>query len=154
MPGSWPTWELPSLTDKTCTVTSRATNRYNCIAWAASEDHRNWWPDPLRIGYWPLPKREVTIPAFIEAYRTIGYEVCADDSLEAGLEKIAIFAIRDPFGMIVPTHAALQLQSGEWTSKLGPFEDISHITVSSVAAFTIRTAAWLKSSPREWYEVT
>jgi hypothetical protein len=26
----------------------------------------------------------------------------------------------------VPTHAALQLPSGEWTSKLGPFEDISH----------------------------
>ena len=34
--------------------------------------------------------------------------------------------------MSVPTHAALQLESGAWTSKLGDFEDIEHVTVDAV----------------------
>jgi hypothetical protein len=38
------------------------------------------------------------------------------------MEKIAIFA--DATGS--PTHAARQLTSGRWTSKLGEAEDIEH----------------------------
>jgi hypothetical protein len=41
--------------------------------------------------------------------------------LEPGLEKIAIFAKGGR-----PTHAARQLGSGRWTSKLGRAEDIEH----------------------------
>jgi hypothetical protein len=73
--------------------------------------------------------------AFVEAFQSLGYQVCASPSLEAGVEKIAIFGIRnlDPHGpSVLPTHAALQLKSGEWTSKLGMFEDISHLTVDCV----------------------
>jgi hypothetical protein len=33
----------------------------------------------------------------------------------------------------IPTHAALQLESGDWTSKLGDFEDISHSTIEAVS---------------------
>jgi hypothetical protein len=33
----------------------------------------------------------------------------------------------------MPTHAALQLESGLWTSKLGEFEDINHLTPNAVA---------------------
>jgi hypothetical protein len=45
-----------------------------------------------------------------------------DGSLEAGFEKVALFADAQQ----TPKHAARQLQSGSWTSKLGPEEDISH----------------------------
>lgn len=130
MPGSWPQHELPNLTDDTCKVTSARTNRYNCIAWAAGNQTRNWWPDPWGIGYWPpsVP-RVVSMEVFIEAFSTLGYELCYDNSLEAGMEKVALYGTENSDGNIIPTHAALQLESGEWSSKLGPFEDVSHNTL-------------------------
>jgi hypothetical protein len=51
----------------------------------------------------------------------LGYLVCDQDQLETGYEKIALFALAD-----LPKHAARQLPSGRWTSKLGPMEDIEH----------------------------
>lgn len=61
----------------------------------------------------------------MRAYGTLGYALCLDGSLEAGTEKIALYG-RGPVGNEVPTHAAQQLPNGEWTSKLGPFEDVAH----------------------------
>jgi hypothetical protein len=132
MPGSWPTHELPNLTPDTCEVTSPATPQYNCIAWAAKDALRNWWPDDQDIGFWPITRREESIDAFIEAYRTLGYEPCIGGLLEEGIEKIAIFGTQNRDGSSNPTHAALQLESGKWTSKLGPFEDVTHESVDDV----------------------
>ncbi len=42
--------------------------------------------------------------------------------LNFGFEKVALFV--DAAGM--PTHAARQVNSGAWTSKLGNSEDIEH----------------------------
>lgn len=50
-----------------------------------------------------------------------GYERCADGVLEEGVEKIALYARADQV-----QHAALQLPSGRWTSKLGDDCDIEH----------------------------
>ncbi len=58
----------------------------------------------------------------MRAYATIGYSECANGSLENGFEKIALYA--DGEGQV--THAARQLPSGKWTSKLGDLEDIEH----------------------------
>lgn len=129
--GSWPEDELPYLTADTCQITSEASRQYNCIAWAAQDEINNWWPDDMDVGYWPpnVP-RKVTIDAFVQAYQTLGYRLCHKGTVEAGLEKIAIFGI-GPEGLEVPTHAARQLKSGEWTSKLGPFEDVTHPDVNS-----------------------
>jgi hypothetical protein len=66
--------------------------------------------------------REVSCNAFVAAFLTLGYAACADESVEPGFEKVALFA--DPEG--VPTHAARQLPTGRWTSKLGQSEDIEH----------------------------
>jgi hypothetical protein len=75
MPGSWPTSELPNLNDNNCQVTSMASRRYNCIAWAARENTRWWWPDPLGVGYWPSGvQRSETPEAFVAAYSTLGFE--------------------------------------------------------------------------------
>lgn len=132
MPGSWPQHELPNLTDHNCTVASPVTCRYNCIAWAAGNNTRNWWPDPMGVGYWPhgVP-REVTTAAFLAAYATVGFKLTFDGNLQDGIEKLAVYGKGQP-GAEIPTHAALQLQSGEWTSKLGPFEDIVHTTPDAV----------------------
>ncbi len=132
MLGSWPAHELPGLSDLSCEVTSPATRRYNCLAWAAAETFRNWWPDPLGVGYWPpTVPREVTTAAFIRAFGTRGFRLCFDGTLEAGIEKIGIYGQGTP-GAEIPTHAALQLEDGEWTSKLGPFEDVKHTTPNAV----------------------
>ena len=130
MPGSWPQQEFPALTDQNCAVVSPITRRYNCLAWAAANNARWWWPDAMGIGYWPpnVP-REETVDAFLRAYGTLGYSQCADGSLELDIEKIVIYL--DTSG--TPTHAALQLQDGRWTSKMGGYEDIEHATPEALS---------------------
>ncbi len=104
-------------------ITSPQTLNYNCIAWAASETNRKWWP----IGaHWPqnIP-REETVAAFILAFATRNYEPCDNGTLEDGYEKVVIYVDSSQ----TPTHMARQLSSGRWTSKLGDLEDIEHETL-------------------------
>ena len=52
--------------------TSPKTEDYNCIAWAADDQDRWWWPDPNN--YWPQEVlRVVILDAFIEAFRGLRY---------------------------------------------------------------------------------
>lgn len=96
---------------------------YNCIAWAADDTTRWWWPGPEEISYWPPNVSRIeTLEAFVEAFATLGYKPCDNDLLEPEFEKIAIFV--DSKGE--PTHAARQLPNGKWTSKLGRLEDVEH----------------------------
>lgn len=132
MAGSWSLQELPHLNESNHSVESPCTSRYNCIAWAAGMDDRWWWPDSRGIGFWPKNVlREETISAFVQAFAAIGYVQCVDGLLENNFEKIAIYAKRD-LGILVPTHAARQLPDGRWASKLGPLEDIYHLSSDSV----------------------
>ncbi len=110
----------PQLASEGYSVESPPDARYNCIAWAAGDVFNWWWPNP--IGYWPLnvPK-ESTVTAFTLLFEQLGYTVCRDESLEEGYEKIALYAL----GRIVK-HAARQLTSGRWTSKVGQNIDIEH----------------------------
>ncbi len=112
---------FPNLRTSDYSVTSPQASEYNCIAWAASEDDRWWWPS--QDSYWPknVPVQE-TLEAFIKAYETVGYETCDNPKLEMGVEKIAIYVNDNG----KPSHASRQLQSGKWTSKLGNLEDIEH----------------------------
>src|ERR1700723_154108 len=149
MPGSWPPHQLPNLTENNCVETSPQHFGYNCIAWAAGDNTRWWWPIPVRgINYWPkgVPRQE-TLDAFALAFATRGFAECADGSLEAGIEKIAIFAKRIGISLI-PTHAAFQLESGQWSSKLGTFEDISHVTLDAVNGPLYGEAVRFMSRPR------
>jgi hypothetical protein len=114
---------FPRLAQTTFALESPATDLYNCIAWAAEQNNVWWWPDPLNVSFWPLgiPRVE-TLEAFEQAYSLLGYQRCADPTLESGFQKIAIFADQQR----KPTHAARQLPDGDWTSKIGELEDISH----------------------------
>jgi hypothetical protein len=104
--------------------TSPADPHYNCIAWAAGDTGKWWWPTPeLEDAFWPAGvAREETILAFQEAFATLGYFLCDGEELEPGFEKIALFA--DDQG--IPSHAARQVPKGSWTSKIGELEDIEH----------------------------
>jgi len=72
--------------------------------------------------YWPIGvSRAETLEGFIEASATLGFTLCDATEYEKGFEKVAIYV--DTSGK--PTHAARQLSSGLWTSKLGK-QDIAH----------------------------
>ena len=124
---------FPKLTDMSAEITSPATSRYNCIAWAVGENSRFWWPDQAHVGYWPPDaKREETKEAFMQAFRTLGFIVCKNGELKMGIEKIALFGT-GAAGSEKPTHAARQLECGKWTSKLGSSVDIIHADVEDVS---------------------
>lgn len=109
--------------------------RYNCFAWVVG-DNQHWWEpfdprwniqDPIPNRFWPFDTpMTLTIDSLVEAYATRGFVVCDDGGLEIGHEKIAIYAKE---GSDRPTHAAVQLDTGAWASKIGDWEDIHHQSV-------------------------
>ncbi|MBI3604951.1 MAG: hypothetical protein HY202_02870 [Nitrospirae bacterium] len=118
---------FPNLSRLEYQITSPQTPEYNCIAWAACDNTRWWWP--ANDYFWPEGvERNETLEAFIQAYKTFGFESCQTQLLETGFEKVAIYV--DSHGG--PTHAARQLRSGKWTSKLGPYKDIEHNSLESL----------------------
>jgi len=113
---------FPRLRGGNYQVTSPREDAYNCVAWAAGDTSRWWWPDDPR-GHWPddIPRTE-TLEAFRDAFATLGYVVGTGEGVEPDFEKLALFADDQE----VPRHVARQLPSGRWTSKLGLLEDIEH----------------------------
>ena len=59
-----------------------------------------------------------------------GYSLCEDNAKEPGYEKIALYAFVGQ-----STHAARQLADGQWTSKVGQFEDITHPSLENLAGY-------------------
>ena len=120
---------FPRLREDQAEITSLRDFRYNCVAWAAGDVSRWWWPTEPTVAYWPDGvAREETVMRFIEAFATLGYEAASTGDPEPDIEKVAIFALKN-----VPTHVARQLPNGSWTSKLGSLEDISHRDIYSLS---------------------
>ena len=118
--------DFPRLTPANHRITSPPSPDYNCVAWPAG-DTEHWWQPGI---YWPFPvtSEEFGVGALAQAFRSLGYEPEADDSREPGFEKVALYG-----SSLLYTHAARQLPSGKWTSKLGGAEDIEHDTPDDVA---------------------
>ena len=120
-----PHTRFPNLITDGYSIASPQTETYNCIAWAAGQTDRWWWPGPPGPphSYWPpdIPW-DASADCFALAFGTLGYEPCQDDSYEAGYEKVALYA--DTGGGV--THMARQIPTGLWTSKLGRSFDIEH----------------------------
>ena len=122
-----PSANFPHLTPANHRETSPADPRYNCVAWAA-EDTSRWWQPGV---YWrpaDWPGNDFGLGALERAFRELGYEDAADDSLEPGFLKVALYG-----SGLLYTHAARQLPSGKWTSKLGKGVVIEHDTPEVVA---------------------
>ena len=119
--------EFPRLTAANHRVTSPATSDYNCVAWSAG-DTEHWWQPGV---FWPglPPCGDFGIGVLERAFAELGYSDCgSDDRLEQGIEKVALFGSGAFY-----THAARQLPTGKWTSKLGRDVDIEHDTPDDVA---------------------
>lgn len=114
---------FPTLLNSHYSITSPAETDYNCIAWAAGDMTAWWEPDPQYICFWPdnIP-RVYTVEAYIKAFESLGFTQCQDTGYEEDFEKVAIYIALNG----KPAHAARQLRSGLWTSKLGNLEDIEH----------------------------
>ena len=68
-----------------------------------------------------------SLEAFTEMYARFGYTSCVDGSLEEGYLKVALYLKSG-----IPSHAARQLPTGEWGSKLGEAHDIHHRSIETL----------------------
>jgi hypothetical protein len=138
--------QIPRLAAASYRVTSPRDFNYNCFAWAAGDNSHVWSPTLIGSGvFWPpgIPALP-TLSGTIDAYVRVGFEVCESADLEDGIEKIAIFT--DSAGE--PRHAARQLPSGSWTSKLGNHVDIEHGDVKAVGGLMYGEPTVFMSRPR------
>ncbi len=135
---------FPNLTHKNHSITSPASDNYNCIAWAFEVTDRWMWPGDLD-SYWPsgVSGRD-KLETIIQLYLDEGYEKCESGEREEGYKKVAIYMNQDD-----PTHAALQLDSGHWTSKLGGWEDIEHDTLEALEGESYGQAIIFLRKPRD-----
>ena len=144
--------EFPNTVHEALIPTSPVTTDYNCIAWAYGRNDKWYWPDALGAKFWPATVPRVdNVDAFIQLFQGIGYEVCEDDALEEGYEKIAIYTKNGE-----PKHAARQLPSGRWTSKLGKEFDVEHSIFSLNGGFYGDATVFMrreKAQPRKKDEV-
>ena len=82
--------ELPNLKGTRFRITSPQDRDYNCIAWAAEDTSRAWWPGEL---HWPagVPEKD-SIEAFVSAFETLGYsEINNVGPPEEGVARVALF---------------------------------------------------------------
>lgn len=118
---------FPFLTPHNHLVTSPAQPDYNCVAWATG-DMAHWWQPGV---YWPLPTPpgDFGLAVLEQLFLSLGYQDCGkNESLEPGFEKVALYGSGAYYA-----HAARQLLSGKWTSKLGREEDIEHDTPADIS---------------------
>ena len=125
---TWIDRQLPRLASEGYSVTSAPDDCYNCIAYAAGENHR-WWTHLIGDEYyWPEhASRTPHIASLVEVFAGLGFAICPDARLERGCEKVALYRRGNRW-----SHAARQLPDGTWSSKLGPDEDITHSTPQSL----------------------
>ena len=95
---------------------------YNCIAFAAHDRKRRWWPVDGSDYFWPNKDRGEELEVFVRAFSDLGYTTCLTHEYEEHFEKVAIYT-KDGF----VTHMSRQIIGGLWVSKLGPEEDIAHL---------------------------
>ena len=119
--------QVPRLQPENHRITSPATDEYNCVAWV-ERDSQHWWEPGF---YWPSsvpePTGDVDLPAYVDLFLQLGFEICGSGSLEPGYLKIALYASRGQFH-----HVAKQLPSGAWSSKIGFLHDVRHETVGAL----------------------
>jgi hypothetical protein len=117
---------FPRLTLTNHCITSPLSTDYNCIGWSAG-DTEHWWQPGV---YWPIAAvpDDFGIAALEALFTALGFVPGGDTSREEGFDKVALYADKEFY-----THAARQLSTGKWTSKLGGSEDIEHDTPEDVA---------------------
>src|SRR6185312_3429657 len=115
-------------------VTSHATPRYNCLAFA-NGDERNWWeshPYGSKV-YWPPSlRREDSLENWVRIFESEGYTECNNRDPEPGKHKVALYVDLDDMS---PTHVAIST-GHKWKSKLGKLQDIEHDSLDLLEGYS------------------
>jgi hypothetical protein len=115
----------PNINKDNHVITSRAARAYNCVAWVLGDEKKWYEPTPSGQYTWPSNKnQDYSLKAYVQMFSEHGFQVCEEGISEHGRQRIALYAKDGEF-----THAALQLPTGRWSSKLGTWEDIDHDTL-------------------------
>src|SRR5262249_13007391 len=135
---------FPRSTPATLIEKSPATPAYNCIAWTLGQS--NVWYDTAPGYYWPPRVRRpaTVVTNVIERYRRLGFVECESLDLEPGMEKVVLYSTDGQF-----QHAALQLENGKWTSKLGCYEDVEHDLADALLGGELEKIAAVLMRPRK-----
>ena len=127
-------FNFPNLRDDAYYKTSESSIDYNCVAWIFG-DTENWWepaPEEETAAYWPPGiLRESSLASYLELFASSGYAPCENGSFETGFTKIAIYWNPQEREF---NHVAKQID-GRWSSKIGPWEDITHVTLESLEGY-------------------
>ena len=119
---------FPNLASEGFEIVEQPSERYNCIAYAADDTSKWWWPDG--INYWPpWATLDDRMESLKEVFAGLGYEQCQNSDAEEGYQKVALYGFQDRFG-----HAALQMPDGRWRSKMGQGPVIEHRSPESLSA--------------------
>jgi hypothetical protein len=101
---------------------------YNCCAWALGRTDKRLDMTEGFLEELELDENNInhTAEAYAkDVYTKYKFEICNDGNLEKGFEKIVLY--EDENGLF--SHVSRQLQNGNWTSKLGHWEDIEHSSI-------------------------
>ena len=121
------TQAFPNLTDEEFEIVEPASDRYNCIAYAAGDASR-WW-DHNEGNYWPTNvTRSDRIESLKELFTILGFEQCKDSRIEASYQKVALYEQQGAW-----THATIQTPGGRWRSKIGQGPVIEHHSPESLS---------------------
>ena len=114
--------KLPKLRAGNYKTVSKATGRYNCLAFA-NKDQRHWWQAGYHGGRYRWPEKTPdTLDGWTELFVRDGYVITDFREIEVGFEKVAIYI---DFKDMLPGHVAFS-DGTVWKSKLGRSVDIEH----------------------------
>lgn len=136
------------------TVISEPSTVYNCIAWALG--HRDEWWEPHSPGsisagqdIWPAGLPHNRDPETLrQLFQQEGFTDCENGDFAPAVVKIALYRIPDGNGGYRWTHAARQLKTGLWTSKLGSSYEVTHRKPDDLDGALYGTVYAYMSKPR------
>ena len=135
-------------------ITAAPTMVYNCIAWALGSRNQWWEPHspgsiPEERGHWPAGLPHNRDPQTLrQLFQQEGFTDCENGELDPTVVKIALYRTRDEDGNYEWTHAARQLKSGLWTSKLGSSYEVTHRNPDDLDGALYGTVYAYLSKPR------
>ena len=118
---------FPNLPSEDFEIVGQPSDRYNCIAYAAGDAGKRW--DPNGNYYWPpWATRTDRTESLVEVFAGLGFEQCYDGQAEDGYQKVALYEVQGE-----AKHAAVQIPSGRWRSKMGNGPVIEHRSPESLS---------------------
>ena len=118
---------FPKLISGTFLPMSKATPRYNCIAFVVG-DERHWWEAEGiggRFRWFDGLPRKTDVKTLVRAFKERGYELTDNRNVEPGYEKVAIYVDVDEMEFSHIAHSDGII----WKSKLGKGQDIHHYSL-------------------------